>query len=86
MRKHGNGVNLTRAVAGEGHRITATGKGKEPSYLRPFLLDVPERPRERVGRIDLYAPDLYAPDELTGAVQRRCPAVVSSTAARSPPT
>ncbi|MER5181463.1 alpha/beta fold hydrolase [Streptomyces sp. NPDC002896] len=46
---------LIRAAAGEGHRITATGK--VPAYLRPFVLDVPERPRERVGRIDLYVPD-----------------------------
>ncbi|GAA3846325.1 alpha/beta fold hydrolase [Streptomyces phyllanthi] len=46
---------LIRAAAGEGQRITGTGK--VPSYLRPFVLDVPELPRERVGRLDLYVPD-----------------------------
>lgn len=53
---------LLRAAEGEGHRITATDRA--PSYLRPFLLDVPERPRERVGRVDLYVPDV--PDGLGG--------------------
>jgi dienelactone hydrolase/pimeloyl-ACP methyl ester carboxylesterase len=46
---------LLAAAAGEGHRITATAE--TPSYLRPFALDVPERPRERIGRLDLYFPD-----------------------------
>ncbi|WP_431966697.1 dienelactone hydrolase family protein [Actinacidiphila sp. bgisy160] len=46
---------LLKAAAGEGHRITATGE--PPAHLRPFLLDVPERPRERFGRTDLYLPE-----------------------------
>ncbi|MDX3093141.1 alpha/beta hydrolase [Streptomyces sp. ME01-24h] len=46
---------LMKAAAGEGHRIAATGE--PPAHLRPFLLDLPERPRERHGRIDLYLPE-----------------------------
>lgn len=46
---------LLRAAAGEGHRIAATDE--PPAHLRPFLLDVPERARERRGRTDLYLPD-----------------------------
>ncbi|MEV8098606.1 dienelactone hydrolase family protein [Kitasatospora sp. NPDC085879] len=46
---------LLRAAAGEGHRITASAE--PPGHLRPFVLDVPERPRERVGRVDLHLPD-----------------------------
>ncbi|MFF7209255.1 dienelactone hydrolase family protein [Streptomyces sp. NPDC008238] len=46
---------LLRSAAGEGHRIRATGE--PPAHLRPFLLDVPERPRERRERTDLYLPD-----------------------------
>ncbi|WP_078901683.1 dienelactone hydrolase family protein [Actinacidiphila yeochonensis] len=52
---------LLRAAAGEGHRVAAR-TDEPPAHLRPFLLDVPERPRERVGRVDLYFPD--APDGL----------------------
>ncbi|WP_058043005.1 alpha/beta fold hydrolase [Streptomyces roseifaciens] len=47
---------LLRAAAGEGHRVTAA-PGEQPGHLRPFLLDVEERPRERVGEVDLYLPD-----------------------------
>ncbi|MEU8675506.1 alpha/beta fold hydrolase [Streptomyces sp. NPDC048560] len=47
---------LVRAAAGEGHRLAATAK-ERPVHLRPFLLDVPERPRERIGRVDLHLPD-----------------------------
>ncbi|MGW3245283.1 dienelactone hydrolase family protein [Streptomyces sp. NPDC001070] len=50
---------LLKAAAGEGHRIVATGEA--PAHLRPFLLDVPERPRERHGRVDLYLPDAEGP-------------------------
>ncbi|MBA4860694.1 alpha/beta hydrolase [Streptomyces sp. PSKA54] len=60
---------LLRAAAGEGHRITATDT--VPAYLRPFVLDVPERPRERVGRIDLYIPD--EPAEGAGAAEAEGP-------------
>jgi dienelactone hydrolase len=47
---------LVRAAAGEGHRVAAA-VNEQPAHLRPFLLDVPERPRERVGRVDLHLPD-----------------------------
>ncbi|MFC4035700.1 alpha/beta hydrolase [Streptomyces polygonati] len=47
---------LLRAAAGRGQRVTARA-GEETMSGRPFLLDVPERPRERVGRVDLYPPD-----------------------------
>ncbi|MER5468263.1 alpha/beta fold hydrolase [Streptomyces sp. NPDC002685] len=60
---------LLRAAAGEGHRVSATVT-EQPSHLLPFLLDVPERHPERVGRVDLYLPD-----DLPEA-QAPCPAVV----------
>ncbi|MFI8994406.1 alpha/beta fold hydrolase [Streptomyces sp. NPDC053542] len=47
---------LLKAAAGEGYRLAATVR-ERPGHLRPFLLDVPERRRERVGRVDLYLPD-----------------------------
>ncbi|MCX4458302.1 alpha/beta hydrolase [Streptomyces sp. NBC_01340] len=47
---------LVRAAAREGHRVAAA-VNEQPAHLRPFLLDVPERPRERVGRVDLHLPD-----------------------------
>lgn len=43
---------LLAAAAGEGRRIIR----RQPTHLRPFLLDVPDRPRERMGRVDLYVP------------------------------
>ncbi|UQI49103.1 alpha/beta fold hydrolase [Streptomyces sp. HU2014] len=49
---------LLGAAAGEGHRMTAP---ELPAHLRPFLLDVPERARERVGNVDLYFPDEPGP-------------------------
>ncbi|WP_329183263.1 alpha/beta fold hydrolase [Streptomyces sp. NBC_01428] len=52
---------LLRAAAGEGRRVAAAGS-EQPSHLRPFLLDVPERPRERVGRVDLHLPDALPAD------------------------
>ena len=58
---------LLRAAAGEGHRLVASG-GERPGYLRPFLLDVPERPRERVGQVDLYLPDELSSDQAAPAV------------------
>lgn len=52
---------LRRAAAGEGHRLAAT-VGERPRHLGPFLIiDVPESPRERVGRVDLYPPDADRP-------------------------
>ncbi|MGX8903960.1 alpha/beta hydrolase [Streptomyces netropsis] len=50
---------LLRAAAGEGHRLAAPSE--QPAHLRPFLMEVPERPRERVGRVDLYLPDTDRP-------------------------
>ncbi|MFJ5833494.1 alpha/beta hydrolase [Streptomyces sp. NPDC093089] len=48
---------LIRAAAGEGHRVTPPqGTHEQPSHLLPFLLDLPEGPRERRGRIDLHFP------------------------------
>lgn len=48
---------LLEAAAGEGHRLQPAGAGQLPPHLRPFLLDVPERPRERHGAVDLHLPD-----------------------------
>ncbi|MGC2998551.1 alpha/beta fold hydrolase [Streptomyces sp. G35A] len=48
---------LLRAAAGEGHRLEPAGTGQPPAHLRPFLLDVPELPRERQGHVDLYLPE-----------------------------
>ncbi|MGY5003743.1 alpha/beta hydrolase [Streptomyces griseus] len=51
-------ATLIEAAAGAGHRLTSATDGAEPpAHLRPFLLDVPERPRERTGNTDLYPPD-----------------------------
>ncbi|WP_306327882.1 dienelactone hydrolase family protein [Streptomyces venezuelae] len=48
---------LQRAAAGEGHRVTLPERAEErPPHLLPFLLDVPEVPRERRGRVDLHLP------------------------------
>jgi pimeloyl-ACP methyl ester carboxylesterase len=47
---------LVRAGEGEGHRIRVA----DPADRR-FLLDPPERPRERRGRIDLHLPDADGP-------------------------
>ncbi|WP_328394576.1 alpha/beta hydrolase [Streptomyces sp. NBC_00390] len=52
---------LLRAAAGEGHRLEAAGAAGPPPHLRPFLLDVPELPRERTGNVDLYLPDAEGP-------------------------
>ncbi|MFE1250976.1 alpha/beta fold hydrolase [Streptomyces sp. NPDC058735] len=53
---------LLGAAAGEGHRLRpAAGDGPVPVHLRPFPLDVPEVPRVRRGRVDLYVPDGEGP-------------------------
>ncbi|MFF8798147.1 alpha/beta hydrolase [Streptomyces globisporus] len=52
---------LLRAAAGEGHRLEPAGAAEPPVHLRPFLLDVPEVPRERAGNVDLYLPDAEGP-------------------------
>ncbi|MGW6353999.1 alpha/beta hydrolase [Streptomyces sp. NPDC055092] len=51
---------LLRAAAGKGHRV-ATAAREQPAHLRPFLMDVKERPRERTGRVDLHLPDADGP-------------------------
>ncbi|MEV4876644.1 alpha/beta fold hydrolase [Streptomyces cyaneofuscatus] len=48
---------LIEAAAGGGHRLKAADAAEPPPHLRPFLLDVPERPRERTGNTDLYLPE-----------------------------
>jgi acetyl esterase/lipase len=48
---------LLRAAAGEGTAARPPSQAERPAHLRPFLIDVPERPRERVGRVDLHLPD-----------------------------
>ncbi|MGW0731301.1 dienelactone hydrolase family protein [Streptomyces sp. NPDC002851] len=46
---------LLKAAAGDGARLTPK-QDETPPHLRPFLLDVPEYPRERTGRLDLHLP------------------------------
>ncbi|MFI0943244.1 alpha/beta fold hydrolase [Streptomyces sp. NPDC021020] len=48
---------LLRAAAGEGAVPKPPERNGPPPHLRPFLLDVPERPRERLGRVDFHLPD-----------------------------
>lgn len=50
---------LLQAATGGGHHLPPSNE--LPAHLRPFLLDVPKRPRERVGRIDLHLPDTTSP-------------------------
>jgi pimeloyl-ACP methyl ester carboxylesterase len=64
---------LLQAAAGEGHRV-ARAVCEQPEHSRPFVLDVPERRRERVGQVDLYLPD-DLPDDVSDADRPR-PAVV----------
>jgi acetyl esterase/lipase len=52
---------LLRAAAGEGHRLRPPGAAEPPPHLRPFLLDVPQLPRERAGNVDLYVPEAEGP-------------------------
>ncbi|MFE2020452.1 alpha/beta fold hydrolase [Streptomyces sp. NPDC059499] len=52
---------LMRAAAGGGHRLVPPGSAEQPAHLRPFLLDVPDIPRERTGNVDLYLPDAEDP-------------------------
>ncbi|MFD4728657.1 alpha/beta fold hydrolase [Streptomyces seoulensis] len=51
---------LRQAAAGEGESL-ALPPGHVPDHLRPFVLPVPERPRERVEHVDLYLPDGQQP-------------------------
>ncbi|MFD6416857.1 alpha/beta hydrolase [Streptomyces sp. NPDC060194] len=51
---------LVRAAADEGRRIAAPG-GELPPHLRPFVLDPPVAPRERIGRVDLHLPGADGP-------------------------
>ena len=48
---------LIEAASGGGRRLSSGDADRPPAHLRPFLLDVPERPRERTGNTDLYLPD-----------------------------
>ncbi|WP_331735124.1 alpha/beta hydrolase (plasmid) [Streptomyces sp. NBC_01166] len=48
---------LIDAASGKGRRLASGDDARPPAHLRPFLLDVPERPRERTGNTDLYLPD-----------------------------
>ncbi len=48
---------LIEAASGGGRRLAPADASRTPAHLRPFLLDVPERPRERTGNTDLYLPD-----------------------------
>ncbi|MEU4979908.1 alpha/beta hydrolase [Streptomyces sp. NPDC021969] len=52
---------LLRAAAGEGHRLEPVDDDAGPGHLRPFLMDVPDVPRERHGNVDLYLPDAEEP-------------------------
>lgn len=52
---------LRRAAAGEGHRLVSPEESRPPAHLRPFLLDVPDIPRERTANVDLYLPDAEGP-------------------------
>ncbi|MFF5157775.1 alpha/beta hydrolase [Streptomyces sp. NPDC000348] len=52
---------LLRAAAGGGRRLRPVGAGAPPAHLRPFPLDVPELPRDRRGRTDLYVPGAEGP-------------------------
>ncbi|MGW4544886.1 alpha/beta hydrolase [Streptomyces violaceorubidus] len=52
---------LLRAAAGEGHRLEPVDDAAGPGHLRPFLMDVPEVPRERHGNVDLYLPAAEEP-------------------------
>ncbi|MER8016920.1 dienelactone hydrolase family protein [Streptomyces griseoluteus] len=47
---------LRQAAAGEGESL-ALPAGQVPGHLRPFVLEVPDRPRERRECVDLYLPD-----------------------------
>ncbi len=49
---------LLRAAAGEGHRLTPPPTSERPNT---FLLDLPERSRERAGQLDLHLPDAEGP-------------------------
>ena len=67
----GTGADLETHIAdgpraGEGAAVRPPSEAERPAHPRPFLIDVPERPRERVGRVDLHLPDGEGP----------CPAVV----------
>ncbi|MFJ2261741.1 alpha/beta hydrolase [Streptomyces sp. NPDC087844] len=66
---------LLRAAADEGHRLTVPED--ESSSARPFLLDTPERPRVRSGRVDLHLPEAEAGEGgVVGEARGRRPAVL----------
>ncbi|MGW4226981.1 dienelactone hydrolase family protein [Streptomyces bauhiniae] len=47
---------LRQAAAGEGESL-ALPPGHAPDHLRPFVLELADRPRERREHVDLYLPD-----------------------------
>lgn len=51
---------LLRAAADEGRRLSPR-RAEAPARSAAFLLDVPERPRERHGRVDLHLPEADGP-------------------------
>ncbi|MET9954024.1 alpha/beta hydrolase [Streptomyces sp. NPDC006339] len=53
---------LLRAAADEGTRLSVPASaGARPADAGTFPLDVPERPRERRGRVDLHLPEAEGP-------------------------
>ncbi|WP_338702644.1 alpha/beta fold hydrolase [Streptomyces sp. Q6] len=70
---------LLRAAAGEGERLAVPqtdAPAELPGYQRPFLLDLPDIPRERHGNIDLYLPRATETAETSGAPDGPLPAIV----------
>ncbi|MFJ6698314.1 alpha/beta fold hydrolase [Streptomyces sp. NPDC091272] len=55
---------LRQAAAGGGHRLELPDESATPPHLQPFLLDLPDIPRERAGNVDRYVPeaDRYVPE------------------------
>ncbi|GAA3387637.1 alpha/beta hydrolase [Streptomyces roseoviridis] len=52
---------LLRAAIGEGTRLTVPDAATPPAHAGSFLLDEPERPRVRRGRVDLHLPEAGGP-------------------------
>ncbi|MER5409156.1 alpha/beta hydrolase [Streptomyces sp. NPDC002769] len=52
---------LLRAAAGEGRHLRPFDASATPAHLRPFPLEMPERPRDRREHVDLYVPDAEGP-------------------------
>ncbi|MDQ0791770.1 alpha/beta hydrolase [Streptomyces sp. B1I3] len=52
---------LLQAAAGEGHRLAPANAAEPPAHLRPFLLDLPAAPVERIAHVDLHLPSARGP-------------------------